>query len=258
LMLEIFMEYGLYQKNDCPRVTECLKHLTIKAKESEQSKQNQLNGNSDIFSLLTNAQEKFQESKRKQETINSDNSNTMPAALLRLFSTQDNPSQTINNDEREQKLKKTLGILGKPALSVTELEKQLLQPSSSLPIVDNSVQTPPYSISPTAVPIPINDWTTSNKNLFNGFESFTNNNGRLMTPAEFQTLRITQSPVLIAPLQIDSTSSCCHCQNSSVNRFSKNTLRQLLVDMLKNDEEFVTGLHNAYSEKQNGLHRIYS
>jgi len=253
--------YGIWfiSKNDCPRVTECLKHLTIKAKESEQSKQNQLNGNSDIFSLLTNAQEKFQESKRKQEGINSDNSNTMPAALLRLFSTQDNPSQTINNDEREQKLKKTLGILGKPALSVTELEKQLLQPPSSLPIVDNSVQTPPHSISPCVIPNPINDWTTSNQNLFNRFESLTNNNnGRLMTPAEFQTLRITQSPVLIAPVQINSTTSCCHCQNSSMNRISKDTLRQLLLDMLQNDEEFVTGLHNAYTEKQNGLHRIYS
>jgi hypothetical protein len=113
-----------------------------------------------------------------------------------------------------------------------------------------------------------------------------------MTPAEFQTLHITQSPgmntnthtsnsitfsfsiVLIAPIQIDSTSSCCHCQNSFTNRFTKDSLRQLLVDMLqvnsfftlssisfissKNDEEFVTGLHNAYTEKQNGLHRIYS
>jgi hypothetical protein len=55
----------------------------------------------------------------------------MPAALLRLFSTQDTSSQPTINDEREQELKKTLGILGKPALSVTELEKQLLQPSSS-------------------------------------------------------------------------------------------------------------------------------
>jgi len=54
----------------------------------------------------------------------------MPAALLRLFSNQDIPLQPMNNDEREQELKKTLGILGKPALSVTELEKQLL-PSSS-------------------------------------------------------------------------------------------------------------------------------
>jgi uncharacterized protein YqkB len=36
--------------------------LTIKAKESEQLKQIQLNSNANIFSLLTNAQEKFQES----------------------------------------------------------------------------------------------------------------------------------------------------------------------------------------------------
>jgi hypothetical protein len=88
----------------------------------------------------------------------------MPAALLRLFSTQDNSSQSINNDEREQELKKTLGILGKPALSVTELEKQLLQPSLSFPIIDNSVQTPPHCISPTFI---VNEWTTSNQNLFN-------------------------------------------------------------------------------------------
>lgn len=52
----------------------------------------------------------------------------MPAALLRLFSTQDTATLPTNNDEREQELKKTLKILGKPALSVTELEKQLLQP----------------------------------------------------------------------------------------------------------------------------------
>ena len=50
----------------------------------------------------------------------------MPAALMRLFSTQDTP--LANNDEREQELKKTLGILGKPPLSVSELEKQLLHP----------------------------------------------------------------------------------------------------------------------------------
>jgi hypothetical protein len=92
----------------------------------------------------------------------------MPAALMRLFSTQDNSSQSINNDEREQELKKTLGILGKPALSVTELEKQLLQPPSPLPIVDNSLQTPPHSISPCIVTNPINDWTISNQNFFNG------------------------------------------------------------------------------------------
>lgn len=55
----------------------------------------------------------------------------MPAALVRLFSTQDAPIPSINVDEREQELKKTLGILSKPALSVTELEKQLLHPPSS-------------------------------------------------------------------------------------------------------------------------------
>jgi len=91
----------------------------------------------------------------------------MPAALLRLFSTQDNSSQSINNDEREQELKKTLGILGKPALSVTELEKQLLQPSLSFSMIDHSVQTPPHCISPTFIANSINDWTTSNQNLFN-------------------------------------------------------------------------------------------
>jgi hypothetical protein len=112
----------------------------------------------------------------------------MPSALLRLFSIQDNPSQSINNDEREQELKKTLGILGKPALSVTELEKQFLQPLS----INNSV-------SSCALTNAIQDWTTSNQNLLNGispsnhqiqFES----NGHLMTPAEFQTFRIPQSP----------------------------------------------------------------
>jgi transcriptional regulator of met regulon len=240
--------YGIWfiSTNDCPRVTECLINLTIKVKESEQSKEIQFNNPSDIFCLLTNAQEKFQESKRKQDN---ENSSAMPSALLRLFSIQDNPSQSINNDEREQELKKTLGILGKPALSVTELEKQFLQPLS----INNSV-------SSCALTNAIQDWTTSNQNLLNGispsnhqiqFES----NGHLMTPAEFQTFRIPQSPVLIAPVQINSTSSCSHCQN---NRLSKDTLRQLLMDMLQNDEEFLTGLHNAYTEKQNGLRRIYS
>ena len=55
----------------------------------------------------------------------------MPAVLLRLFSAQDSNAQaTVNSDERGEELKKTLGISGKP-LSVTELEKQLLQPSTS-------------------------------------------------------------------------------------------------------------------------------
>ncbi|CAF0828062.1 unnamed protein product [Rotaria sp. Silwood1] len=294
--------YGIWfiSKNDCPRVTECLKRLTIQTKEYEQSKQNQLINNfdnqnllstlnqssSDIFSLLINAQEKFQETKRKQEMNNTDTITSMPAALLRLFSTQDTQVQLTNNDEREQELKKTLGILGKPALSVTELEKQLLQPSSLditkamanftgnnnnytignlvKPVqIENktSIQTSPHSISPRVVTNSTNDWTTSNQNLFNGFDTFSNNNGRLMTPAEFQTLRITQSPSFIPSIQNDVTTSCCHCQNqqiSSMNPFSKDTLRQLLIDMLQNDEEFLTGLHNAYTEKQNDLHRIYS
>ena len=56
----------------------------------------------------------------------------MPPVLLRLFSTQESLTQSnTNNDERGEELKKTLGISGKPALSVTELEKQLLQPSTS-------------------------------------------------------------------------------------------------------------------------------
>jgi hypothetical protein len=56
----------------------------------------------------------------------------MPAVLLRLFSTQDSTTQaTMNPDERGEELKKTLGISGKPALSVTELEKQFLQPATS-------------------------------------------------------------------------------------------------------------------------------
>ena len=83
----------------------------------------------------------------------------MPTALLRLFSAQDNPSQLANNDEREQELKKTLGILRKPALSVTELEKQFLQP-----VVNN----PPQSFSPCALTDAIKAWTASNENLLNG------------------------------------------------------------------------------------------
>ena len=59
--------YGIWfiSKTDCPRVTECLKRLTIKAKEVEQSSDNLSlsisSGSSDIFSLLNNAKEKFQE-----------------------------------------------------------------------------------------------------------------------------------------------------------------------------------------------------
>jgi hypothetical protein len=56
----------------------------------------------------------------------------MPAVLLRLFSTQETSTVSImSSDERGEELKKTLKISGKSALSVTELEKQLLQPLSS-------------------------------------------------------------------------------------------------------------------------------
>ena len=56
----------------------------------------------------------------------------MPPVLLRLFSAQDSNTQpTMNTDERGEELKKTLGIAGRPPLSVTELEKQFLQSSTS-------------------------------------------------------------------------------------------------------------------------------
>jgi hypothetical protein len=109
----------------------------------------------------------------------------MPAVLLRLFSTQDPSTQSnINQDERGEELKKTLGISGKPALSVTELEKQLLQPSSSqeptktvsnndnlakpVPIsIQSQIQTPPpHSITPRLITNPHS--VTLNSNLFSG------------------------------------------------------------------------------------------
>lgn len=81
----------------------------------------------------------------------------MPAVLLRLFSTQDTTAATattqsnISHDERGEELKKTLGISGKPALSVTELEKQLFQPSSSQetakPVLNNDNLPKPIPIS---------------------------------------------------------------------------------------------------------------
>jgi len=85
--------------------------------------------------------------------------------------------------------------------------------------------------------------------------------------------------VLTVSAQQNDSSSCHHCQHQqspSINHFSKDNLRQLLVDMLqvrysfiykinflmffflKNDEEFVTGLHNAYIEKQTISRHIYS
>ncbi|CAF0846805.1 unnamed protein product [Adineta steineri] len=278
--------YGIWfiSKNDCPRVTECLKHLTQKAKEYEQSKTNQnrplptLQKSSDIISLLNNAQDKFEETKRKQDTNNSEISAAMPAVLLRLFSTQETSTQmTMNSEERGEELKKTLGIPGKSALSVTELEKQLLQPSSSssqettkpvsnndiivksIPIATKSqIQTPPQSLSPH---IATHSHSISlNSNPFYGHDTIPTTSNRLMRPADFQALQITQSPVLTTSTQNESL-SCNHCeqqQSPSVNQFSKDNLRQLLVDILQNDEEFVTGLHNAYIEKQTILRRVYS
>ena len=75
----------------------------------------------------------------------------MPAVLLRLFSTQDTtPTSTNNTDDRGEELKKTLGISGKSALSVTELEKQFLQPSSS-----QEVKQPTSDNQNLPKPIPI-------------------------------------------------------------------------------------------------------
>lgn len=59
----------------------------------------------------------------------------MPAVLLRLFSAN-------NSDDRGEELKKTLGISGKSAFSVTELEKQFLQPSSSQEVKQPSENLP--------------------------------------------------------------------------------------------------------------------
>ena len=63
----------------------------------------------------------------------------MPAALVRLFSVKESqPTSTLpSHDEREEELKKTLGILRKPALSVTEVEKQLLQAKSHLETMED-------------------------------------------------------------------------------------------------------------------------
>ena len=78
----------------------------------------------------------------------------MPAALLRLFSTQDTAAPGTNNDEREQELKKTLGIVGKPALSVTELEKKLFHPpSSTIETTKSIVNT--HSLENLVKPVPI-------------------------------------------------------------------------------------------------------
>jgi len=184
--------YGLWfiSKNDCPRVTECLINLTTKAKEGAENKSTISSASSDIFSLLNQAQEKFQE-KRKQDTTSS-----LPSALSRLFTTQEQSSQPNSTGEREQELKKALGIISKTAKHVVTEGQQQQYPLA---------------------------------------------NQRLMTPAEFQH----KSPTLHAP------------ESNDQRKISKDTLRLLLIDMLHNDEEFITSLHNAYTDKQNSVHRIY-
>lgn len=262
--------YGIWfiSKNDCPRVTECLKDLTEKAKEREQFKiLNDASKPNSIISLLNTAQDKFQESKRKQETTNtSETSTAMPPALLRLFSTQDISIQ--NQEERGEELKKTLGISGKSALSVTELEKQLLQPTSStqeavktnehlakaIPIpIKTQMQTPPPAISPRIITHAHS--INMNNNIYTGIERTPTNTNRLMTPADFQNLHIESSPVAI-PSQIESSPFIQ--QSPSMHQFSRNNLRRLLVDMLQNDEDFVNGLYNAYLEKNSAFNRLYS
>ncbi|CAF3231880.1 unnamed protein product [Rotaria socialis] len=281
--------YGIWfiSKTDCPRVTECLKCLTEKAKEYEQTKPAEnvsyltSQKSNEIISLLTNAHDKFEESKRKQQVNNSESLTQMPAVLLRLFSTQETSTQsTIVNGERGEELKRTLNISGKSALSVTELEKQLLQSPSSqnqettkpVPVNDtlekfvslspkSQNQTASQSISPHTVsnlqP------TTLHSKPFHELDSISTNANRLMTPADFKTLRLPKSPVHSAPAQAESSfSASCyqwqHPQSLSTNSFSKDNLRKLLVHMLQNDEELVTGLHDAYIEKQAILNRIYS
>ncbi|CAF1682807.1 unnamed protein product, partial [Adineta ricciae] len=261
--------YGIWfiSKNDCPRVTECLICLTQKAKEYEQSKveENQhslpFQKQQDILSLLHNAKHKFQDSKPRQEINNSDIATAMPAALLRLFSTQETTIITQSSEDRGEELKKTLGISVKSALSVTELEKQLLQPSVSQEANnDKLLCTMPKNQVLTPLQ-PITGSTHSNNSQPNPFNNVdTISTGRLMTPAEFQALQTTPSPVPIVLGSNDLLSSHCYQQpqSPSVNQFSKDNLRQLLVDILQNDEDFVTGLHNAYIEKQIHLRRLYS
>lgn len=86
----------------------------------------------------------------------------MPAVLLRLFSTQDpTPSSatttttTNNSDERGEELKKTLGISGKSAFSVTELEKQFLQPSSSSSSSSQEIKQTQSDNENLAKPVPV-------------------------------------------------------------------------------------------------------
>ncbi|CAF4134379.1 unnamed protein product [Rotaria magnacalcarata] len=215
--------YGIWfiSKNDCPRVTECLKCLTEKAKEYEQTKPAEnvsyltSKKSNDIIYLLTNAHDKFEESKRKQQVNSSESLTQMPAVLLRLFSTQETSTQsTIVSDDRGEELKKTLGISGKPALSVTELEKQLLQSSSSqnqkitkpVPINDTlekSVSTSPKSQNQAASQsislhtVSNLQPTTLHSKPLHALDSISTNANRLMTPADFKTLRLPKSPVML-------------------------------------------------------------
>lgn len=181
--------YGIWfiSKNDCPRVTECLTRLTLKAKELEQLKHQEISTNKqkDIFSLLTQAQDKFQESKRKTDGETTENSGSMPPLLARLLST---PGIT------------TQPTMNKPAMSVAELEKQFLQPAEE-------------NINPVA------------------------STARLMTPADFQKI---QTPVLTTPTP------------------SREDLRRVLLEMLHNDEDFVTGLYNVYAGKHSLRYNIHS
>ncbi len=76
----------------------------------------------------------------------------MPAVLLRLFSTQDSNTQpTMNTDDRGEELKQKLGISGKSALSVTELEKQFLHSSTSQqsekPVSNNEYLAKPVPVA---------------------------------------------------------------------------------------------------------------
>lgn len=189
--------YGIWfiSKNDCPRVTECLTRLTLKAKDLEQTKHqdNSMTKKKDIFSLFTQAQDKFQESKRKPDGDTAENSGSMPPLLARLLSTPGTaPQSTIN----------------KSAVSVAELEKQFLQPAENI----NPVST----------------------------------TGRLMTPADFQKIQ--------TPAEIGSMKVAMPVETTP----TREDLRRVLIEMLRNDEDFLTGLYNVYAGKHNLRYNIHS
>jgi hypothetical protein len=174
----------------------------------------------------------------------------MPAVLARLFSTQDvctssgNALQT-NQDEREQELKKTLGIRVKPAMSVTELEKQFLQldVTNDMSTFEHSIRCHPM-VTSSFVNNQTNHVRTPMKSDLSTIHS--TNDNRLMTPAEFQTKspgRTMQTHiryvyhieilVLLASTQLETSAQCDHCQNPTMNHLSKEMLRQLLLNMLQ-------------------------